>query len=98
MSDLGELLRRAIELTPLEFLLTVDPHKVYGETVEEYVDDLQGEISPLVRAEMIAAGTIVRAGAYVTSVTQFVVYSADLETALRGLVAGLEVEAARRAK
>ena len=90
---LGDLMRRAIELTPMEFSIEVDPHKPNHETVADYlgrvdVDDLEEDTW---RA-MLAADTVILARAYLNSVAQLVVYGADLVAVLRELVEALELK------
>lgn len=93
---LGDLIRRAIELTPMEFSITVNPHRCHHATVEDYLEDLDRELDPKVRAEMIGADRIVEVVAYTNSVACSIVRGAGLEENLRGLISELELESGNR--
>jgi hypothetical protein len=92
---LGDLILRAIELTPLEFSIEVDPHKLEALTAEDYLEDMDIVTDPKVRAEMIAADTIITVRAYTSPMVQWVGRGAGLEEILRGLVSELGLEARR---
>ena len=89
MSQLAEI----VALCKCEVSVTVNEHRNYYETVEQWLAkmdslDCTDDVSAETRAEMIARGVVVQVRAYNnTPVGCYVVYHWDLDEALRQMLA-----------
>lgn len=82
-------LKHLLSLCKGEVMISVNPHKSYYETVEEYLNDLRNnnDATPEDIAEMIRLDTLVEITAYPnTPVGSFSIYHYDIDKGINEMI------------